>query len=329
MVRWARNAAGLAAGSYVDTVDVASGSLQARILDTLVVTRRLMLALSPRHRRDSVRLGTNAFRLDSTDVIVTGTGNEQLTWTASHRTAATWNSLLIVSGVGTGKVRWIRQPAALTTSGAYVDTIVVAGAGLRDSLIDSLIVVRPLTVSLDRPGTRDSVALGIPGLREDSIVINLEGPGATTASWSVSIDPPASWLTVSPLTGIGPGKVRVTRQSGSLLPGMHSTIVTVVAEKAENSPARFADTLHVMSPPVDALAVIDGLLGKRVLTPAQLTYLDAIGNANGGFDVGDLLAYSELPGVSLPRAHLVMAIFGPRTDSGGATTSRTSARKRE
>jgi hypothetical protein len=35
----------------------------------------------------------------------------------------------------------------------------------------------------------------------------------------------------------------------------------------------------------------DEILGRPTLGPAQLAYLDSLGNGNGGYDVGDFLAY--------------------------------------
>ena len=47
------------------------------------------------------------------------------------------------------------------------------------------------------------------------------------------------------------------------------------------------------------------LLGTPTLTPAQRSYLDELGNRNGAFDVGDLLALYRRLGQAAPPSLLL------------------------
>lgn len=70
------------------------------------------------------------------------------------------------------------------------------------------------------------------------------------------------------------------------------------------------DTIAVTAPTLALNAVLDQLLtGASTLASSDLAYLDFIGNRNGGFDVGDFLAWVKLTGVtpSSPAAQRVVA----------------------
>jgi hypothetical protein len=49
-------------------------------------------------------------------------------------------------------------------------------------------------------------------------------------------------------------------------------------------------------PPLTPDVAAASLLGGGNLSPAELQYLDAVGNHNGRYDVGDLQAYLRLVG---------------------------------
>jgi hypothetical protein len=55
---------------------------------------------------------------------------------------------------------------------------------------------------------------------------------------------------------------------------------------------------------VDAGAAVRAVLGGAPLDPAAARYLDAIGNRNGAYDVGDYLAWLRRTGQAVPAALL-------------------------
>jgi len=81
-------------------------------------------------------------------------------------------------------------------------------------------------------------------------------------------------------------------RTGAMLPRLFATDPQI-GQVFEVNPAA---VLHpglpgYVTPPFSARAAADGLLGAGGLTDADLQYLDAVGNHNGRYDVGDLRAY--------------------------------------
>jgi hypothetical protein len=121
----------------------------------------------------------------------------------------------------------------------------------------------------------------------DSAAVTLSGPGAASATWSASKK--ASWLTLTTASGTGSGMVRWTRQTQSLAPGTYVDTITVTTSGASGSPARLVDTFVVLPEPgIDAAAA--SLLGTTALATAQQRWLDAHGNNDGVYNLGDFLA---------------------------------------
>jgi glucose/arabinose dehydrogenase len=156
---WTRNPAGLAAGTYVDTLTVtaagASGS-PARLVDTFEITPAppLVLSVNPASQSISLPSGSTTPAADSADVSLTGSGASTATWTATHSAQASWVTLTNAGGTGSGKLRWTRNPTSLAV-GTYVDTLTVTAAGATGSparVIDSLVITQA-------PGTSLSLAL--------------------------------------------------------------------------------------------------------------------------------------------------------------------------
>jgi hypothetical protein len=147
VLRWRRDATGLDAGLYVDTITVtalgATGS-PARVVDTLRVLGSptpLVLTMDAASRRDSAMARSTSLIRDSVMLSFTGTGATSVSWTAvSH---ASWLALVNPSGAGGGLLRWTRDPSGLT-AGTYVDTITVAASGASGSparVVDTLRVL--------------------------------------------------------------------------------------------------------------------------------------------------------------------------------------------
>ena len=55
-----------------------------------------------------------------------------------------------------------------------------------------------------------------------------------------------------------------------------------------------------MPVPVDVTAASTAVLGGAPLPPLAAAYLDATGNRNGGYDLGDLVAWLRRTGERIP-----------------------------
>ena len=223
---------------------------------TIIGKSVLAVSLSTSGRLDTLALGS-APRPDSADVLLTGPGATGAGWSATHG-SATWLTLTTSGGMGSGTVRWSRDPSGLA-AGSYIDTITVTAAGAVGSptrLMDTL-VVEPAIVLAVSPGSRyDSVAQGTNTPHADSATITLTGFDAAAAAWSATHGSAATWVSVTTATGSGSGVLRWSRDPSGLAVGTHVDTITVTVVGAVGSPARVVDTLVVE--PVLALVLSPG-----------------------------------------------------------------------
>jgi hypothetical protein len=82
-------------------------------------------------------------------------------------------------------------------------------------------------------------------------------------------------------------------ETGATLPRLFATDL-LIGQVIEVNPAAVPDRglpLGIVPPPFSLEVAAQALLGAGGLTPSDLQYLDALGNHNGGYDVGDFAAF--------------------------------------
>jgi hypothetical protein len=82
--------------------------------------------------------------------------------------------------------------------------------------------------------------------------------------------------------------------------GDSSTTTAIVDLSVQKPYDLIADFVQVAA--VDAVAATAAILGGPALDAAARLYLDATGNRNGGYDVGDLLAWLRRTNRPVPSA---------------------------
>jgi photosystem II stability/assembly factor-like uncharacterized protein len=287
-LRWTRDPTGLAAGVYVDTITVTvPGAIDSPWLltDTFVIQGALAVALSPTGRADTAYEGATGSRADSATVLLSGFGADTTRWTATHGAAA-WLTLTTATGTGSGTVRWSRNTAALA-AGTHVDTIrVTTSQGGLGELVDTVEIL-PLPLVLETASRRDTAEAGSLTPVPDSVAVTLQGPGSTTATWTATHGAGA-WLTLTAAAGTGSGMARWTRSPAGLLPGTYVDTIRVTTSLADT--AVVIDTFVLLAPAVTATCAAEDLLVPGCLTDTQRRYLDLTGNADGTYNLGDLVA---------------------------------------
>jgi subtilisin len=335
-VRWSRNPTGLAAGTHVDTITVSSGSLTARVIDTLVITAApappppepLRLSVTPKGRKVSARAGTNEVIADSGDVILTGSGSGSATWTASRRSA--WLTLHTVSGTGSGKIRWSRASVGLT-AGTYVDTITVASAGALESpatIIDTLVITphpgngggggngngnaRIKPANGKTTSVSNSTLQAVEIIR-DSAEVYLDEENAPSFTWTASADQP--WLQLARAAGRDGERVTWTRQTEALSPGLHVARISIRLQVggAEFTVA-FADSVIAGVEDPAIVRAAEELFEVNRLDAHQRRLLDQLGNRNGTYDLGDFLAWIERNSLAVPTDLMARVMSLPPTE---------------
>jgi hypothetical protein len=317
-LQWTRNPSGLASGIYVDTITVSASTLTSPVIDSLVVLSPsapppppppspLTEAVSPASRYRSAKVGTSLLT-DSAQALLTGTGADLTAWTATN--LKPWLTLSAAAGVGSGTLRWSRNLTGLA-AGTYVDTITVVALGAIGSpstVIDTLVVTAKGKRTSRSTSTGASADDGV-SLRVDSAYVDVD---AGTA-WSAGTTAP--WVTLLGGSGTGPGYLRWTRNLTGMSFGIHedSIVVSSGTGVAREVELVVTETIVAGADQVAASVAASALFGPSALSELQQRMLDLLGNANGRYDVGDLLAYLDRTGYTLtaPMMARVMALPQP------------------
>ncbi len=260
-VAWTRNATGLAAGTYVDTIIVSATGMTgspATIYDTLRITAApipVVMAVSPAARSVSVQQG-NAAPSDNATVTLTGTNAGSTAWTATKRQA--WLTFMTASGTGSGSVTWNRNASGLA-AGTYVDTITVASAGVTGSpgtIYDTLKITAapvPVVIAVSPAARSVSVQQG-NAAPSDNATVTLTGTNAASTAWTATKR--QAWLTFTNASGTGSGTVTWSRNASGLAVGTYVDTITVASAGVTGSPATVYDTLKITAAPVGVVLAV-------------------------------------------------------------------------
>jgi uncharacterized repeat protein (TIGR01451 family) len=170
-----------------------------------------------------------------------------------------------------------------------------------------------LNLTVDRRTAVDTVTAGSVGFWGDSARVIVGGTDADTVSWNAASLAP--WLTLSDSTGTGSGVVRWRADLAALRAGTYRDTVRVAAV-AMGATDSITVTLVVMAPAVALTDAVDQLLGVQRLSNEQRRYLDQEGNADGSYNLGDLLALLDRTGASL-SAEVMTRLLAAAAGAGG------------
>jgi subtilisin len=254
-VAWNRSTAGLAAGTYVDTITVAAAGVASQnIIDTLRITAApvpLTMAVAPLFRSTTATAGTAAAGSNAT-ITLAGDNAASTAWSAAKQKS--WTTLTTGSGTGSGTVAWSRSTAGLG-AGTYVDTITVSAAGVAaQSIIDTLRITAapvPLVLAVG-PASRSASAQVGTAAPSDNASIILTGDNAAGTAWSATKR--KSWTTLTTSNGTGSGSVAWSRSTAGLGAGTYvDTITVTVAGLAQQ---QVIDTLRITAAPVPLVLAV-------------------------------------------------------------------------
>ncbi len=222
-VAWTRNATGLAAGTYVDTITVSVAASSAIVYDTLKVTASplgsVSVAVNPTARSVSVRQQGNAAAGDNAAVTLSGANAGTTAWSATKKQA--WLTLTTSSGTGSGTVAWTRNATALAV-GTYVDTITVSARTSFAQLYDTLKITAapiPVTVAVNPAGRSASVQQS-SAAPPDNVTAALSRRTRRRRSWSATKKKGEACASTN-ASGMGTGTVAWTRNALGLAVGTY------------------------------------------------------------------------------------------------------------
>jgi len=286
-VRWQLKPGGLPVGDSVAVITVMSDSLSGSFVDTLRVIEPLHVTVSPQSRFDSLILGTADANRDSVHVIMSGTGSATAPWIVSSH--ASWERMIDSAGQGSGWLVWTRSAVELDTV-TYVDRLVVHSSAPDTAMRDSLKVLTPLLLTVHTTSrAATSILDGTP--TNDSTLVSLTGAGATETQWCVTHRSAAAWNTLVEACSKGSGWLRWARNPKGLdVDTLVDSLRVVLQVQGDSQPRTVLDSLTIIAPPISVVAAAKDLLGGVSLAASQRAYLDSIGNLDGRYDLGDLLA---------------------------------------
>ena len=272
--------AGLAAGTYYDTITVAdpaaSNSPRKATVTIVVEPPPPTIALSPTSFNYVITEGNG---LADDQLNISNVGGSTLNWTASNKSV--WMTLDPTSGSGGGAVTLSFDVTGLT-AGVYADTITVSDPAATNSpqraVVNLTVNSMPIPViSVDPIEFNFGATEG--GANPPSQSLSITNIGDGTLEWTVS--EAADWLDLTPLSGTGDGSVTVSVDMTGLAPGVYTTNITVSDPIASNSPLLVPVTFTIEALPVIA---VDPSAFNYTITEGDALADDelAISNTGGG-----------------------------------------------
>jgi hypothetical protein len=267
--------------TYANGLVALEGDTQVITYGNVVVTgpnaNTVSLVASPSSLAFSSNLG--AANPPSQTLQLTNGGGGSLVWTVVS--SASWLTTSQISG-GTPSSFHVSVNSMPLAAGTYNGTISLVALGATNS---SLVVNVSLTVVSPPP----SIAANPPIMNFTANIGQAAPPAQTLAvlnggagSFSYTISEDASWLSVTPSSGLTNGTVSVAVNPSGLTPGSYSGHVILAATGIANSPLSVPVTLQVLSQ--DMTETFSDLGTGWIISP--------LGNAGGWSALNGVYAYN-------------------------------------
>jgi len=182
---------------------------------------------------------------------ITNRGGGTLIWNATA--SAAWLTLSPAAGSGNGTIAVTAITSSLT-AGTYNTIITVKAVGTPAITIPVNLTVAPPPVppAISASPTSFSFTVQRGGGNPAAQTLNISNTGGGTLTWTASDN--ASWLTLSPASGINNGAVRVSAATGSLAVGTYNGTITIRAPgvRTASVPVTFTVTAAPVPPRIGA-----------------------------------------------------------------------------
>jgi M6 family metalloprotease-like protein len=168
-------------------------------------------------------------------------------------------------------------------------------------------------IRLASTGRSRSALLGDSTLQPDSVALQVFGAGASSADWTVTHLAGAGWNTVLTPSGQGSATIRWVSNPTGLALGTYVDTLTILVPGTLARDSLLVDSLVVYEPVVSVACASSTLLATgSCLGQVERHYLDLNGNRDGVYNLGDLLAWLDRKGMSLPAALPGRPVVGNR-----------------
>jgi len=311
------NAQALAQGTYQGTFTISvNSSNQVTVTVNATVSGTSLLTANPSTLSYSAVQGATTATPPGTTVQIASSG-APLNYSINGSTQSSGNWLVLGATSGTSGDAGFNvaaNPAGLSP-GTYTGTVSVQSTTTGDGVqINVTLVITP-NVSLSiTPAQPPPFLFQIGGTAPAQQQLTVSATGGTL-TYSVAVNPAASWLVVSPLTGsagTNNGTINLNVTPTSLAPGTYTTNVIVTPQNGTALPA-VPVTLIVSSNPIlqissTSMSFTAGFVG--VSPPDQQVTLTGVGTSNAvAFSVtSDSAWLSAVAGQSVTPATLTVHV---------------------
>ena len=290
------NITGLSVGNYAGTVTIAATGA-TNTPQAIAVTLSVTAAPTP-------TIGLNATNLSFTAVqggsnpsaqtlTISNTGAGTLNWSVIENAA--WLTPSVLSGSGTGSVTLNVNTAGMS-AGTYTTPLTIAATGATNTpqtVTVTLTLTAPLIPTIGLAPTNLSFSTTQGGTNPSPQTVNITNSATGTLNWNATST--ASWLSVSPASGTGPGSIGATANVTGLAAGTYAASITVTGTGATNSPQSISVSLIVTAPSPTLTVGSSSLTftGTQGATNPAAQSLSITSNASWNVTGSGQLAYSE------------------------------------
>lgn len=291
----------LPAGTYTATIPIASSAAGVTnspqsVSVTFTVTAAPVIALAPGALTFNAQQGGASPAPQP--VAVTNAGGGTLAGLAVGPIAygggqpTGWLAATL-SGPSAPATLSVQPNVGALAAGTYTATVPVTAAGVGNSpqSVQVTLVVAPpaASIALSKNPVLISIQTNALSTRSAAVNVTNGGSGALTgvALGAVSYQGAGSgWLTAALSGATAPAIITLRGSSRNLTSQLYQATVDVTS----SMPGVAKQTLQVQMEVVDIKLYEQALTNAALLTPAERARLDALGNANSTYDLGDYLA---------------------------------------
>ncbi|MDX2193509.1 MAG: hypothetical protein NW201_09140 [Gemmatimonadales bacterium] len=321
----------LTAGTYTATVPIASAGASnspQSIAATFTVTASPQPTLALSRTSFATTATTGGANPAAETVTVTNSGSGALavptvgTITYGTGQPTGWLACTVAGTAAPFTVSCQATTGSLA-AGTYTATVPIASAGASNtpqSIAATFSVTVPAAVLLASPTIADLAGLVGRAPTSTTRVSLTVPPGAATAGGlacgtiTYAAGQPNGWLACSLATAITPAQLTLTGTLGSLAAGQYRATVRLTSTTAGVTPLDLPVRFSVQ-PPADLLR---GLSDPQRLSQQHRLQLDSLGNLNGRYDLGDLVALLRRSGLASTASleGVVTALREPAGEAG-------------
>ncbi len=243
--------AGLAPGTYTDSIEIASGdavnSPVYEVVNLTLAPSPKTLVVAPTVLNFTAAEGGASPA--SKTFNVSEQGGAAIAYEADRVTVpSTWMSLTDSTGTTPGTVT-VNVDVAGLTAGSYLDTVFVSSPDASNGPIAvqvNLTITQVVTYSLvAAPDTVDFTTTVGTSPSPEAIVVSEAGGGNIAYNATKT----AAWLALTAGTGVTPDSLMVTVDASSLSVGTYTDTITIISAQATNSPLKVVVRLSVNNIP--------------------------------------------------------------------------------